>query len=84
MFEPLKDVLIKMVAILMMSAKSVVLGLLQLKVLWNKGYDVIVFADDLTNKVLSCYSNHIVNVVIWPKFGKFSIFMKEVITTSIL
>ena len=73
-----------MVAILMMSAKSVVLGLLQLKVLWNKGYDVIVFADDLTNKVLSCYSNHIVNVVIWPKFGKFSIFMKEVITTSIL
>ena len=39
-----------MVAILMMSAKLDTLGLLKIKVTWNNGYDV-------TNKILSRYSN---------------------------
>ena len=68
----------------MMSAKLGTLGFFKLKVTWNKGYDVIIFVHDLTNKILSRYSNYIVNVVIWPKFGNSSIFMTEVIITSIL
>ena len=58
-------------------------GFLQLKVFWSKGYDVIIYVHDVTNKVLSRESNYIVDVV-WPKFGNSSISMKEVIITSIL
>ena len=58
-------------------------GFLQLKVFWSKGYDVIIYVHDITNKVLSRESNYIVDVV-WPKFGNSSISMKEVIITSIL
>ena len=58
-------------------------GFLQLKVFWSKGYDVIIYIHDVTNKVLSRESNYIVDVV-WPKFGNSSISMKEVIITSIL
>ena len=53
-------------------------------VFWNKGYDVIVSVDDVTNKVLSGDSSYIVDVFMWPKFGKCSTSMTEVITTSIL
>ena len=42
-----------MVIILIMSAKMVTLGLLKIKVFWNKGDDVINSLDDLTNKILS-------------------------------
>ena len=66
----------------MMSAKLATLGLLKIKVTWNKCYDVIIFVHDVTNKILWRYSNYIVDVVIWPKFG--NIFMTEVIITSIL
>ena len=84
MFESIRVVLINMVAILMMSAKLATLGLLKIKVLWNKGYDVIISVDDITNKILSHDSNYIVDVFMWPKFGNCSISMREVITTSIL
>ena len=30
----------------------------------NKGYDVIISVDEVTNKILSRYSNHIVDVFI--------------------
>ena len=73
-----------MVAILMMSAKLATLGLLKIKVFWNKGYDVIISVHDVTNKILSRDSNYIVDVVMWPKFGNSSISMREVIITSIL
>ena len=53
----------------MVSAKIAILGLLEIKVLWNKGYDVIIYMHDFTNKVLSRDSNCIVDVVMWPKFG---------------
>ena len=63
-----------MVAILTISPKLATLGLIKLKVTWNKGYDIIIFVFDVTNKIFSSYSNYIVDVVIWPKFGSSSIF----------
>ena len=68
----------------MMSAKMATLGLLKTKVFWNKGYDVIISVHDVTNKVLSRDLNYIAYVVMWPKFGNSSIFMREIIITSIL
>ena len=73
-----------MVKILMMPAKLVTLGLLKIKVFWNNGYDIIISVHDDTNKILSLNSNYIVDLVMWPKFGKSSISMREVVKTSIL
>ena len=67
-----------------MSAKLATPGLLKIMVFWNKGYDVIIPVDDVTNKVLSRGSNYIVDVFMWPKFGNSNISMREVITSSIL
>ena len=72
-----------MVAIFMMSAKSASLGLLKIKVIWSKGHDVIISVHDVTNKILSNYSNYIVDAVISPNFGNSRIAMREVIITSI-
>ena len=73
-----------MVTILMMSAKMATPGLLKITVFWNKGYDVIIPVDDVTNKILSRDSNYIVDVVMWPKFGNCSISMRKVIIASII
>ena len=51
-----------LVIILMMSAKLAAPGLLKIKVSENKGYDVIVSVNDVTNKTLSRDSNYIVDV----------------------
>ena len=67
-----------------MSAKLAILGLLEIKVFWNKGYDAIISVLDAINKILSRDSNYVLDVVIWPKFGNSSISMREVIITSIL
>ena len=67
-----------------MSAKMATPDLLKITVFWNKGYDVIIPVDDVTNKMLSRDSNYIVDVFMWPKFGNSSISMRKVITTSIL
>ena len=57
--------------------KTKSLGLLKIKVFWNKGYDVVASIHDVTNKILSCGSSFIVDVVIltllweklsWPQF----------------
>ena len=80
----LKVFLIPMVVIMMISAKLTTPGLLKIKVFWNKGYDVIIRIHDVTTKILSCDSNYVVDVIIWPKFGNSSISMREVIITSIL
>ena len=68
----------------MMSAKMAIAGLLKLTVFWKKSYGVIISVDDVTNKILSRDSNYIEDVFMWPKFGNYSISMREVITTSIL
>ena len=78
------DYLITLVKILMMPEKSGTWGLLKIMVFWNKGYGVIIPVNDVTNKILSCDSNYTVNVFMRPKFGKSSISMKEILTTSIL
>ena len=61
-----------MVTILMMSAKMATLGLLKIKLFWNNSYDVIISDYDVTNKIVSCDSNYIVGVVMWPKFSNFN------------
>ena len=68
----------------MMSAKIATPDLLKITIFWNKGYDVIISANDVTNKILSRDSKYIVGVFMWPKFGNCSISVREVITTSIL
>ena len=73
-----------MITILKMLAKMATLDLLKLKVLWGKGYDVMASVHDVTNKILSCDSNYIVNVVMRPKFGNSSIPMREGMINSIL
>ena len=76
-----------------MSAKLATPGFLKIKLFRKKGYDVIIPnydvtniipGYDVTNKILSRESNYIVGKVMWPKVGKSSIFMREVIITSIL
>ena len=57
--------------------------LLKITIFLNKGYDVRIAVDEVTNKILSRDSNYIVDVFMWPKFGNCSISMR-VITTSIL
>ena len=81
--ESMKIILIKKVAILVMSAKMATPGLLKIKIFW-KSYDVIINVYDVTNKILSSDSNYIVDAVMWPKFGNQSISMREVIIISIL
>ena len=73
-----------MATTLMISANMVTLGLLKIKVFWNKGYDVIISVHYLANKILSRDLNYIVDAVMRPKFGNSSISMREVIITSIL
>ena len=62
----------------MMSGKLATLDLLKIKLFWNKGYDVIIYVNDVTNKILSRDSNYVVDVAVWPKFGNTSISMTEV------
>ena len=75
-----------MAAISTMSAKMAIPGLLKIEVFWSKGYDVITYIHDFTNKFLAHDSKYIVYVVMRPKFGNFSISMTfyQFITTSIL
>ena len=62
-----------------MSVKLATLGLLNIKILWNKGYDIAIFAHDITNKSLSYDSNYIVNMVLWPKIGNSSFSKREIL-----
>ena len=73
-----------MVTILMISAKMASLGLLKIRVSWNKGYDVIISAHDVTNNFLSYDSNYIIDGVMWPTFGNCIISTRIFIITSIL
>ena len=73
-----------MVMILMMPAKMATTSLLKTMVFWKKDNDVVIAIHDVTNKILSLNSNYIVDVAMWPKFGKSSISMRKVIIASIL
>ena len=52
-----------MVTTLMISAKIVTLGPLKIKVLWSKGYEVIISVYDVSNEILSLDPSYIVDVV---------------------
>ena len=73
-----------MVTVLLVSAKITTLGLLKIKVFWNKGYDVIIFVHDVTNIILLRDSNYIVDSIMWPKFGNSNISLREVTIASVL
>ena len=77
-----KDCFNKKVTILMMSAKMATPDLLKITVLWNKGYDVIIYVHDIPIKILSHDSNYTVDVVMWPKFGNSNISITEAIIIS--
>ena len=62
-FNSLNIVLIKMVPTLMMSANIATLGVLKMKVFLSKNYDVIIFVNSVSSKILSCDSNYILDVV---------------------
>ena len=68
----------------MMSTKLAVLGLLKLKIVLNKSYGVITSFYDITSNILWRDSNYTVDVVMCLKSDNSSIFMREVIATSIL
>ena len=53
----------KMLAILMMSAKLATLGFLEIKAFWKNGCDVILSVHDVTNRILSGNLHDIVDVV---------------------
>ena len=80
----MKEVLINIVTILMMSDKMATLAPLKIKLFQNKDYDVIVSVHDFISKTLSCDSNCIADVVMWPKFGNSTYSMREVIITLTL
>ena len=82
--ESLTIFLINLYKILMMAAKIAIPSLLKKTIFWNKGYEITNPDNDVNNKILSCDSNFIIHVFIWPKFGNSIISLKEVITTSIL
>ena len=46
----------------MISSKMVALGLLKIKVFLSKVHDVIIFVNNITNKILSRESNYIADV----------------------
>ena len=73
-----------MIKILMMPPKMATPGFRKIKVFWKKGHDVIIFVNDAINKILSCDSYYIANVVSRPKFVNSIISMREVIITSSL
>ena len=72
-----------MVTILMMSAEMATPGLRKIKAFWKKAYDIIVFVNGITNKILSRDSNYVVDVVTWSKFANSSIYMREVIKPQV-
>ena len=67
----------------MMSAKIATPEFIKITVFWNKGHDIIIPVDDITNKILSCGSNYIVDVSTGLKLGNSSISMREAIKASI-
>ena len=70
-----------MIALLMLANWLLQPSLLKITAFWNKGCDVITSVHGLINKIVSHDSNYIADVV-WPKFGNFSMSLREVIIGS--
>ena len=77
--ESLVIFLTNMVTILMMSAKITTLGLLKIRVFWNKGYDIIIFVYDVIIKIYlviqtilemwSCGQSLVTVAFLWEKLS---------------
>ena len=61
-FESLKVVLMTMLAIFMMPVKLATVGLPQINIFWNRGFDLTTSVYGVTNEILSLYLNYIVDV----------------------
>ena len=72
-----------MVTVLIISAKIANPSLLKTKIFWKKSYDVITSVHDFAKKKLTCDSNCIAHVFMWPKFRNSSTSVREVIITSL-
>ena len=59
-----------MLAFLMMPGKLATPEILKIKLFLNNGSDVRISVDDMTDKILSTYSNNIVYLLMLLKFGK--------------
>ena len=68
-----------MSTIFMMSAKMVTPGLPKIKLCFKKVHDFIICIYDVSNNFFSGDSDYIVDVVMWPKFGNSSIYIRKVI-----
>ena len=68
----------------MMPEKKATIGLLKIKVSWNKDYEIRIYVHDVNNQFLSRDLSCIGDVVMWPKFGNLTIYMREVIMISML
>ena len=68
----------------MMSPELATPGLLKIKVVWNKDYDVIIFVHGATNKILSRGSNSILDAFMRLKFSNSSTSRKELNIVSVL
>ena len=65
-----------------MSARMATLDLPKIKLFWDKGYDVMVFVNDVSNNILS--RDLILQMLLCDMFGNSSISRKTVVITSIL
>ena len=62
-----------------MSARLATLDFLKIKAFWNRAFEIIIYVHDVIIKALLRERTIIVDVVMWPKFGKFSISVGEII-----
>ena len=58
-------------------------GLFKIKVFVSKGYDFKISVYDVTNKILSCDTNSIVDAFTWPMFGTVVFLWEKFFITSI-
>ena len=59
----------------MLPANIATSDLPQVKIFWDKDYDAIISLHDITKKNLSRDTNHIIDMIMWRKFGNSSISM---------
>ena len=76
--ESLRIALINLVTILMMSTKMATQSLLKINIFWKNVHAVMISVHNITSKILSRDSNYNVNMAMWPKFGKCSIWVREI------
>ena len=64
------------IIILVISAKMATLALPKINVVWNKGYEVIIFPHGVSNQILSRESSYIKDLFMWTNFGNSSISLR--------